>query len=146
MGCIRKDPVVQNASPQLNDRYGTQRNRKRDVWIGGTFAGVLVLGGIVFLATGGMPTQNSTIEFNDIAHTIDDSGTETTLTFEVNVAPERTAVCQLEALNTSYAVVGSLLVELPPSDQRTRVFTEEIRTHSLATSVTVNNCWVQPQE
>lgn len=137
--------MAQNTPTQVADRYGKARKRRTDLWVGGTAAGLLVAAGIAFLATGGMPTGASSIEFRDIAHTIEDSGTLTSLTFEVTAPAGSEVVCEVEALNKTYAVVGVKLVELPAADERTRVITEEIRTHNLATSVTVKHCWVQPE-
>lgn len=141
----RKDPVAEHSVAPAVDRYGTSRNRRLDKWIGGTLTGALILGGIAFLAFGGLPTAESSIEFRDIAHRIDDSDTLVSLTFEVTAPAEREVVCEIEALNPSYAVVGMRLIELPAIDQRTRTVTEEIRTHNRATTATVKECWVQPE-
>lgn len=146
MWLCRKDPVVQNASPQTADRYGKTRKKRLDLWIGSIFAGLLVLGGIAFLAFGGLPTNETSIEFRDIAHNIDDSDTRASLTFEVTAPVQHEVVCQVEALNPSYAVVGSRLVELPKSDDRTRSVTQEVRTHNRATTITVKDCWIQPND
>ena len=145
MRLFREDPVAENTPSTVSDRYGRTRNRKRDKIIGVTAAGILIAGGIAFLATGGMPTAESSIEFRDIAHQIDDNESLVTLTFEVTGPAERELVCEIEALNTSYAVVGMRLIEIPVADQRTRLLTEDIRTHNRATAVTVKDCWVQPE-
>lgn len=136
--------MAQNTPTQVADRYGKTRKRRIDVWVGSIGAGVLVLGGVAFLALGGMPTAESSIEFRDIAHNIDESETLATLTFEVTAPTESAVVCEIEALNPTYAVVGSKYVELPRADVRTRIITDELRTHNLATTITVKHCWVQP--
>mgnify|MGYP005805147003 CR=1 FL=1 len=138
---FRKDPVADESLTQVTDRYSTTKNRKRDIWIGSTFAALLVLGGILFLALGGMPTSSTSIEFRDIGHSIDDD-TRVQLTFEVTSPPDTELVCELQALNPTYAVVGSKFVELPASADRTRVLSEELRTHNRATTVTVQHCWI----
>ncbi|MDA3147689.1 DUF4307 domain-containing protein [Leucobacter sp. UCMA 4100] len=138
--------MVHNAPPQVSDRYGKTRKKRLDLWIGGVFAGVLVLAGIAFLAFGGLPTSDTSIEFRDIAHTLDDSDTKASLTFEVTAPVQHEVVCQVEALNPSYAVVGSQLVELPRSDERTRIMVQEVRTHNRPTTITVKDCWIQPND
>lgn len=138
----RKDPVAHSTPTPVADRYGKTRTRRIDKWVGGSLAGLLIAGGIAFLAFGGLPTDETTLEFRDIAHGIDDNGTDAWLTFEVTAARQAEVVCEITALNPTYATVGARIIEFPQSDQRTRVFTEELRTHNLATSVTVKHCWV----
>lgn len=136
--------MAQNTPTQLPDRYGKKVNRRIDVIIGSTLAGLMVAGGIVFLATGGLPTEESSLEYRDIAHAIDDGDTRVSITFEVTAPAGNDLLCEVEALNKTYAVVGSRLIELPAIDQRTQTVTAEVRTHNRATTGTVKHCWVQP--
>lgn len=127
----------------LEDRYGTGRKKRIDKRVGIGFASALIVGGIAFLAFGGMPTSESAIEFRDIAHSIEDDDIHVSITFEVTAPVGSSVACAVEALNPSYAVVGYKLVELPPSDQLIRGVTEELVTTNRATTVTVDYCWVR---
>lgn len=132
------------AQQTVAERYGTTRRRRVDKIIGGAVAGLMVLGGILFLVFGGLPTSETAIEFRDIAHSIaEDNNSHVTITYEVTAAPGSEVTCVLTALNPSFATVGYKVVSLEASDDRTRRFTEELRTTNLATSVTVKDCWIE---
>ena len=51
--------------------------------------------------------------------------------------------CTLEALSPSFATVGGKVLELEPSQDRTRRFTEEVVTTSRATTGIVRACWIR---
>lgn len=130
----------------LDDRYGTRRNRRADKRVGIGLASALVAAGIAFLAFDGMPTAESAIEFQDIAHRIEDDNIHASLTFELTAPIGSNVSCEIQALNPSFAIVGYRLLELPPSDKLTRGVTEKLVTTNLATTVTVSHCWVETSD
>lgn len=125
----------------LEERYGTRSASRRNRIIGIVVAALAIAGGILFLATGGLPSGDRTIEARDIAHQIT-AEDRASITFEVTGPSEAPIACAIEAMNRSYAVVGWKVLELPLSEQRTRSFTEELVTTNRATTVTVRECWV----
>lgn len=127
------------------ERYGTNRRRRIDKILGWIVGGAMVLGGILFLIFDGLPTGETTIEFRDLAHVIDEEAGTARLTYEVTAAAGSEVVCAITALNQSFATVGYSLVALPVSEQRTRQFVEEVRTINPATAITVKECWIQPE-
>ena len=127
----------------LEDRYGTGRSRRLDKRIGYVAGGLLVAGGIAFLAFSGW-NDSSKLEFRDLAHSMPDDRT-VTVTFEVTAPPETPVLCAVEALNVSYATVGWKITELPASSERTRTVTESLVTTNPATTGTVNHCWIPEQ-
>ena len=58
------------------------------------------------------------------------------------MAPGTTASCALEALNEKYAVIGWKIVELPASSERTRSFTDVVRTSEPAVTGLIYRCWL----
>lgn len=125
----------------LEERYGTKRTSRRNRIIGVIVAVVAVGAGILFLATGGLPSADQSTESRDMAHQIVDDA-NVSLTFQVTAPSNAPVACAIEALNPSYAVVGWKVLELPISDDRTRNFTEDLVTTNRATTVTVRECWV----
>lgn len=141
---VASPAAERTASQALEDRYGTRKNRRKDRWVGWIVAALAVAGGILFLATGGLPSGSTAIEVRDLAHEIVDDR-NVSLTYELTAPAEARIGCAIEALNSSYAVVGWKVLELPVAEERTRVFTEELVTTNRATTVTAKQCWVIPE-
>ena len=97
------------------------------------FALWLVWGGLL-----GAPAQ---LEANDKAHTIV-SDSEVSVTWEFTVPPGTPAKCAVQALNSTFGVVGWKIVDVPASTQRTRDLTESVRTTELAVSGLIYRCWL----
>lgn len=128
-------------TPLLDDRYGTGRKRSIDRRFGWIAAGLLVLGGLVFLLFSGW--QSSTdLEFKTLSYSVIDERT-VTVDAQVTVPAGSNAVCAFEALSESYSTVGWKLVELPASENRTRSISPMIITTAPATTGTVRECWVR---
>ena len=123
------------------DRYGSNKLSRRNKILGVSIAGLMLLGGVTFLATGGMPSDAKEIEFRDIIIKVEDEN-QATLTYEVTTGANKDIVCAIDALSPSYATVGIKFVEIPASETRTRVFTESVRTAHLSTTITVRHCWI----
>ncbi len=97
------------------------------------FTAWLVWGGLL-----GAPAQ---FEADDTAHSVlSDRVTEVTWRFTVE--PGTTASCALQALNSTFAIVGWVIVDVPASDQRTRLLTESLRTTEKAVTGLIYRCWL----
>jgi len=61
---------------------------------------------------------------------------------EVSVGPGTPMSCAVQALNAQYGIVGWVIVDLPESTQRTRVFNQVVRTSETAVTGLLYRCWV----
>lgn len=136
-------PAPGSTAPEslLDERYGRRRQRGVDARAGWIIAGLAVLGGLVFVIFGGWQ-QGSTVESRDLAYSVEDDRT-VSVSFEVTAPPGSELACTLEALSPSFATVGWKVLELDPSADRTRRFTEEVVTTSRATTGIVRACWIR---
>lgn len=130
------------SSSALDERYGRtratgRRARVLALAVAAAFAVVLV-GWVVWAALDG---DASKIEFRDVGHEIVDDSL-VTVTWQVTVEPGSEVSCAIEALNEGFSVVGWKIVQLPVGTERTRVFTEELRTTELAVSGLIYRCWL----
>lgn len=130
------------SSSALDERYGRTRaiGRSRRILaisVAAAFALVLV-GWVVWAALDGDAAK---IEFRDVAHEIVDESL-VSVTWQVTAEPGSEVSCAVEALNEGFSVVGWKVVQLPVSSERTRVFTEEVRTTELAVSGLIYRCWL----
>ena len=129
-------------APSLDERYGrtpaaSRRRRLAGIVVAGAFA--VALG--AWLVWAGLLSPAANIEFRDVGHEIVDD-TLVTVTWQVTAEPGSNVSCAVEALNESFTVIGWKVVKLPPSDQRTRVFTEQLITTELAVSGLIYRCWL----
>ena len=140
-------PVHSPAAPAtadtaLESRYGrTPRARTRDrraLWaLGGVFAVVLT----AWIAWTGLDGASVVIEANDTRHSIIDDNS-VSVTFEVSMPVNSASTCAVQALNESFTVVGWKIIELPPSPQYNRSFTEIVRTTELPNTGLIYECWL----
>ena len=126
----------------LDERYGrtpalSRRRRVIAIIVAGAFA--LVFG--AWLVWAGLLGDTAAIEFRDVGHEIvDDSLVR--VTWQVTVEPNTAVGCAVEALNESFSVVGWKVIDVGASEQRTRTFTEEVRTSELAVTGLIYRCWL----
>lgn len=131
------------ASPtDLDARYGRTRSSKRRTrWVvicaGLAFAAVFTL----WLVWGGLLGAPAQLEANDTAHTIV-SDSEVSVSWELTVPPGTATKCAVQALNSTFGIVGWKIVDVPASAQRTRDLTETLRTTELAVSGLIYRCWL----
>jgi len=129
-------------SSVLDERYGRTRatSRTRRVFaivVAGAFA--LVLGAWVIWAA--LDGESASLEFRDVGHEIiDDSSVS--VTWQVTADPGSEVTCVVKAMNEGFSDVGWKVVQLPASDQRTRVFSEQVRTTELAVTGLIYRCWL----
>lgn len=129
-------------SSALDERYGRTRANWRSkrvlaIAVGGIFA-LALTGWVVWAALDGDAAK---IEFRDVAHEIVDDSI-VSVTWQVTADPGSKVSCAVEALNQGFSVVGWKVVHLPVSTERTRIFTEELRTTEMAVSGLIYRCWL----
>ncbi len=130
------------SSSALDERYGRSRANSRSrrlfaIAVAGVFA--LVLGAWVVWAA--LDGDSANIEFRDVAHEIvDDSSVN--VTWQVTAEPGSDVSCAVKAMNESFTDVGWKVVHLPVSTERTRVFTEQLRTTELPVTGLIYRCWL----
>ncbi len=125
----------------LEDRYGSAVSRRVDrrvfYAVGAFFAAIL----IAWAAWAGLSGDVGNLEFRNVGHEIVNADS-VEITYEISAAPETRVACALQALSSSYAVVGWKIVEVPPSSERTRQFTDNLRTIAESTTGVVDRCWI----
>ncbi len=89
----------------------------------------------------GLDGAATVIEANDTRHSIIDENS-VSVTFEVSMPVNSASTCAVQALNESFTVVGWKIIELPPSAQYNRSFTEIVRTTELPNTGLIYECWL----
>ncbi len=129
----------------LDDRYGRSpnaRRRNRTIAIVAAAATAVVL--VAWVVWAGLfgGGSSASLETRDIGHEIL-SDQLVRVEFQVTSDVGAEVRCVVEAMNESFAVVGWKTVDLPAATQRTRTFTEEVRTSELAVTGLIYRCWLQ---
>jgi hypothetical protein len=127
---------------ELAERYGRgPRDRRRTRW---WFAGTAVAFALVFgawLWWGGLSSPGAELEARDAGYQVHDDSS-VTVRWNLTVDPGMPTSCALQALNSRFGVVGWKVIEVPPSDARTRTLTEDLRTTELAETGLIYRCWL----
>lgn len=127
---------------RIAERYGqTQAAARRQKTIG-------IIGGagiaVVFAAWlwwAGLEQPDAQFQARDIGYSIADNR-NITVQFEITVTPNTGMRCALQALNAEYGIVGWQIVDIAPSEQRTRVFNHPLRTSEMPVTGLLYRCWV----
>jgi len=90
---------------------------------------------------GGLSGTNAEIETRDLGYA-NVTQTSIDVRWEVSVAPGTEVTCAMQALNESFGIVGWRVFELPASADRTRMFTETLRTAEPAVTGLPYKCWL----
>ena len=130
------------SSDPIAERYGrTPGNRRRTLTIG------IVAGAAVLLVVGawvvwvGLFSPSASLESRDVGYvTREDASVD--IRFEVTTEPGTAVSCALQALNQQFAIVGWKVVDLAPSDDRTRAFAENVRVTEPAVTGLIYRCWL----
>ena len=129
-------------APLLSERYGHSPRAKKNTKLLGITAGVgfaVVL--VAWLWWAGLAQPTAQFETRDLGwERVDDRCVS--VRFEVSVAPGTPMSCAVQALNAQYGIVGWVVVDLPESPQRTRVFNQTVRTSETAVTGLLYRCWV----
>ena len=121
---------------QLDDRYG--RSKRTGLRIGLVVVAVVAAAIVGLLVWSVWSSSSRSVDFDDLGfRVVDDSQVE--LSFRVTSAHQEDVTCVLEALDTSFGVVGWEVVELDGGSV-TADYTETIRTVDTATTGYVNSC------
>jgi len=135
-------PTVQDTATELDRRYGRTRGsarRTRIILVSTAAAFAVVL--VAWLVWGGLLSVNSDIEAVDTGHTIVDD-TLVQVRYQLTVEPGKPVSCAFQAQNSTFAIVGWEVVEVPASERRTRTLGAEIRTTELAVTGLIYRCWL----
>jgi hypothetical protein len=130
------------ASDILDSRYGrTPRNRSRQRWMIWIAAAAFVVVFAAWVIFAGLDSARGGLQNRDLAFSlIDDHHAD--VTFEVSAPVGSTSYCAVQALSEQQAVVGWKVVEIPPGDRYTRVFTERVRTIDTPVTGLIYRCWL----
>ena len=126
----------------LDARYGRTRsskNRTRVVVVASALAFAVVF--VAWLVWGGLLGAPAQFQAVDTAHKIVDSET-VDVTWQFTVEPGTDARCAVQALNSTFAIVGWKVVDVPASSVRTRDFTERLLTTEPAVTGLIYRCWL----
>ncbi|WP_411722020.1 DUF4307 domain-containing protein [Mycetocola sp.] len=134
---------TQRDTSVLDERYGraprVRKRQRRLGWIAGVTIALIFLAWVVWAALD--TVGPAALDVRDTAHAVVDERT-VEVTFELSIATGTTSYCAVQALNDTFAVVGWKVVEIPPSDQRTRSLTETVTTTELASTGLIYRCWL----
>ena len=145
--CVSKpeSPVVPAATTaaSLDARYGrSSSSSKRNRFIGIITAAAFTVVFVAWAIWGGLVgAPNAQFKAVDARHTIvNDSAVD--VTWEFTAPPGTAARCAVQALNSTFAIVGWKEVDVPASTRITRVFTERVLTTELAVTGLIYRCWL----
>ncbi len=130
------------ATVDLNARYGrspSAQRRTRIVAISAAAAFVAVFA--AWLVWGGLLEAPAQFETRDTGHQIHGDGS-VSVTWQFTVTEGTPARCAVQALNSTFAIVGWKVVDVPASDQRTRSLTETVLTTEPAVTGLIYRCWL----
>lgn len=135
-----REPAADHAGVDLDERYG-RRGLRRGPWIAVIAAAVLVAAALAWFAWARPIEQQGAIEVTDLAHSIE-SDAAVSVTWRVVVDPGREVSCAIAAMNTSYAIVGWIVVDIPASTETIRDLDARVRTSERAATGFVYGCWL----
>jgi hypothetical protein len=126
----------------LDSRYGrTRSSSKRTKIVAFSTAGAFVVVFAAWLVWAGVLGSPAQLEVRDVGHSIVDD-TLVEVQYELNVAAGTDVSCAVQAMNSSFSVVGWKIIDVPPSSERSRILTETVRTSELAVTGLIYRCWL----
>ncbi|TBN57399.1 DUF4307 domain-containing protein [Glaciihabitans arcticus] len=126
----------------LDARYGrTRSSASRTRVISWSAAAAFVVVFVAWLVWGGLLGAPAQLEVRDTGHTVVD-GALVDVSFALTVEPNSPVSCAVQALNDGFSVVGWKIIQLPPSEQRTRALETSVRTSELASTGLIYRCWL----
>jgi len=134
--------ATNTAVTDLDARYGrSPQTARRNRVIGFVTAGAFAIVFGAWLLWAGLLQTPAQLEVRDTGFLIRDDRA-ISVRWEVSTDPGNEVTCAVQALNSSFGIVGWRIVEIPQSDQRTRVLTETLRTSELAVTGLIYRCWL----
>ncbi|MFZ9105266.1 MAG: DUF4307 domain-containing protein [Pontimonas sp.] len=139
---VEASPSVSHEISRPASRYGLSersvtRNKSLGVLAGVGAAVVLV----AWLWWAGLSQPNAQFETRDLGWQEVDERT-ISVSFQVTVEPGTPMSCAIQALNAQYGIVGWVIADIPPAMERTRVFSQEVRTSETAVTGLLYRCWL----
>ena len=129
-------------SALLRERYGnTPRERRKVVislWMAGVVAAIILVCWVIW---GGLADGRGRIDQRVLGYSVTDAST-VEVDFELTAPRESTVYCPVQAMNEKFAIVGWKLLEIGPSEDPTRRFTEPVVTSEEAVTGLLGTCWV----
>lgn len=124
------------------ERYGrTPADRRRRV----TFAIIAGAGVLLVVAAWvvwvGLFSPAASLETRDTGY-VTRSDSTVDIRFEVSTEPGTAVSCALQSLNEQFAIVGWKVIDLPPGEDRTRAFVENVRVTEPAVTGLIYRCWL----
>lgn len=119
----------------LATRYGQKKARPgRFRWLAYGGVAAMTIGAVGLGLANWSPIQATTISFRVVSPWV------TEVDFEIQMPPGSVAVCELEALNNAFAVVGYVKQSFGPFDQLITNQNVQINTYEEAVTGLVANC------
>jgi hypothetical protein len=123
------------------ERYGrTPTDRRRRVTLAIVAAAGVVAVVVSWVIWVGLFSPAAGLESRDTGYTTNADSVD--VRFEVTTDPGQRVSCALQALKEQFAIVGWKVVDLPPADDRTRAFVENVRTTEPAVTGLIYRCWL----
>lgn len=122
----------------LQQRYGVGKNQKRDRVMAIALAVVALVGFLVWAIVFTLDDATR-VTTRDVGFTVNDEFS-TEVVFEVTRNPGQAAVCEVQVLSQSFAVVGLKTLTIEPSEQRSVVISTSVVTTELGTTGLVASC------
>lgn len=133
---------IPGTSVDLDERYGrTRSNRRRTRLVVIVSAVAFVLVFALWLIWGGLLGAPAQYDAQDTGHTVI-SDREVSVTWQFTVEPGTDARCAVQALNSTFGIVGWKIVDVPASSERLRKLTERVVTTERAVTGLVYRCWL----
>jgi len=129
-------------STDLDARYGRNpRAERNNKVIIGAVAAAFVAVFAAWLVWGGLLEAPAKFEAKDTGFDLIDDST-VTVRWQFNVPENTDARCAVQALNSTFAIVGWKIVDVPASDLRNRTLSETLRTSEQAVTGLIYRCWL----
>jgi hypothetical protein len=126
----------------IEERYGRGPVRRRRTRVAAAIAGAAVLVVVVaWVVWVGLFGPDASLGSRDLGYSLTgDDAVE--VRYEVTTEAGSSVSCALQALNSTFAIVGWKVVAIPPSEQGTRQFRETLRTSEPAVTGLIYRCWL----
>ncbi len=116
---------------------GTKKNRLFFAVSAAIFAVILV----AWVVWAGLDSSSASFQAEDTGHTVVDANS-VSIDFTLNAPPGSSAACALQAQSETFSIVGWKVIEIPASTERTRGFTQVVRTTEMAVTGLIYRCWL----
>ncbi len=126
----------------IEARYGRSPARRRRTRLIAIVAGAGVLAVVIaWVAWAGLLGPSASLGSRDLGYSlVGEDAIE--VRYEVTADAGTSVSCALQALNSTFAIVGWKVIAIPPSEQGTRQFRETLRTSEPAVTGLIYRCWL----